>query len=168
MPVDPIAQTTCPIPLRLTAIRGDSIDVRLRLIDASTGRPIVLTDWAGEAKIWDSINADVSLHSLTVDVDQSAVSLPGTGMVTISALPAATTLWKLDGFWSLTLTSATVRKTIVNGPWKMYGPGGTGPRFVCGLCPAPEIETVGTSCFVLSSSGWAELRLPYPQANCTC
>ena len=168
MPVDPISQTTCPIPLRLTTIRGDSIDVRLRLIDASTGRPIALTGWAGEARIWSTINADVPLHSLTVVVDQSAAALPDTGMVTISALPAATTLWKLDGFWSLTMTSATVRKTIANGPWQMFGPGGAGTRFACGLCPAPEIEQLGASCFVLASGGWSELRLPYPQSSCTC
>jgi hypothetical protein len=167
MALDPIAQSICPVPLRLGAIRGDSIDVRLRLIDASTGRPIVLTGWDGEASVWDSINADVPVHSLTVGVDQSPAAQPTTGVVTITALPGATTLWKLDGFWSLTMTSATVRKTIIAGPWKMVGPGGLPAGFVCGVCSTPELEQVGSSCVVLQD-GYQGILLPYPQGECEC
>jgi hypothetical protein len=167
MALDPIAQTSCPIPLRLTAIRADSITVKLRLINASTGRPVVLTGWAGEAKIFATINADVALHSLTVTVDQAAASQPTTGMVTISALPAATILWSTDGFWSLVMTTASVRKTIASGPWQMFGPGMTGPLYVCGLCPLPQVDQAGASCLV-TLDGYKELRLPYPQAACAC
>jgi hypothetical protein len=167
MSVDPIAQNSCPIPLSLTAIRADSIDVRLRLIDASTSRPIALTGYTGEAKIWASINADVALHSLTVEVDQAASGQPDTGLITITAAPGATILWKLDGFWSLTMVSASVRKTIVSGPWQMHGLGQAAPSFVCGVCPVPGLEQVGTVCS-LARDGVHELRLPYPQSACGC
>ena len=167
MALDPIAQTTCPIPLRLGAIRGDSIDVRLRLIDVATGRPIVLTGWAGEAKIWDSVNADIPIHVLTVVVDQAAAAQPTTGMVTISAAPGATTIWKLDGFWSLAMTSASVRKTIVAGPWSMAGPGGTPVGLVCGVCQVLPLEQLGSAC-VVARDGYQELLLPYPQSSCAC
>ena len=167
MPLDPIAQTTCPIPLRLGAIRGDSIDVRLRLIDASTGRPIVLTGWTGEAQIWESVHSDVAIHTLTVVVDEAPAASSTTGMVTISAAPAATTLWRLDGFWSLVMTSPTVRKTIAAGPWSMLGPGGAPAGFACGVCVPAQIEQVGAAC-VVARSGYQDLILPYPQADCAC
>lgn len=169
MAVAPIAQTSCPIPLRLSGIRGDSISVRLRLLDASTGRPIVLTGWAGEASVWDSINADVPLHSLTVDVDQAPAAQPTTGMVTISASPGETTLWRVDGYWSLTMTHAgdSVRKTIIAGPWRLEGPGGAPAGFACGVCPEPQIEQVGTAC-VVAREGYHEIVLPYPQSSCAC
>lgn len=167
MPLDPIAQTSCPIPLRLTAIRGDSISIKLRLVNVATGRPIVLTDWSGEAKIWNSVNADVALHELDVDVDQAAAGQSTTGIVTISADPGATILWKLDGFWSLALLAEGIRKTIISGPWQMFGPGLAGPAYICGVCLVPEIERVGTAC-VVARDGYQEIRLPYPQAACTC
>ncbi len=167
MAVDPIQQTACPIPLRFDAIRGDSIDVRLRLINVATGRPIALTGWGGEALIWPSPNADVPLHELTIAVDQAAASQPTTGMVTISAPPSGTTLWESDGYWSLVMTAAGVRKTIAAGPWALHGRSLSGPGYVCGLCLVPELEQVGAACFV-AANGYQELRLPYPQAACSC
>lgn len=165
--MDPIAQTSSPFQFSLTAIRSDSIDLRLRLIDASTGRPIVLTGWSGEAKVWASINADVPLHSLEVEVDQSGASTSGTGMLSIKAAPGATLLWRVDGFWSLTLLSSTVRKTIASGQWRMFGPGMAGPGFACGLCSVPAPDQIGGSC-VVARDGYQELRLPYPQSVCAC
>lgn len=167
MAVDPIQQTACPIPLILRAVRGDSIEVRLRLVDVSTGRPIALTGWAGEAKIWASSNSDVAAHDLTVVVDQAASGQPATGMVTISALPLATVLWNTDAFWSLIMTAAGVRKTIAAGPWSMQGPSLSGPLFICGVCPLPSLEQAGAAC-VVARSGYQDLLLPYPQSTCSC
>jgi len=169
MAVDPIQQTACPIPLRLGAIRGDSIDIRLRLVDVSTGRPIVLTGWSGEAKIWSSTNADAALHDLTVTVDQAAAGQPTTGMVAITAAPTVTTLWPADAFWSLVMISASVRKTIVAGPWSLAGRGYTPTPFACGLsvCAPAELERIGTDCLI-ARAGYQDLLLPYPQALCGC
>lgn len=169
MALDPIQQTACPIPLRLGAIRGDSIDIRLRLVDVRTGRPIVLTGWSGEASLWSSTNADVALHSLTVAVDQAVAGQPTTGMVTIAAVPSETTLWPPDAFWSLVMISAGVRKTIVAGPWQLGGRGYTPTPFACGLsvCAPVELERIGTDCLI-ARSGYQDLLLPYPQALCGC
>jgi len=167
MAVAPIQQTACPIPLSLAAIRADSIDVRLRLIDVSTGRPITLTGWSGEAKIWLSPNADVAVQSLAVAVDQAATGQPTTGMITISATPLETTLWQTVGYWSLVMISVGVRKTIAAGPWTLHGPSLAGPGFVCGLCAAPGFEQLGSSCLI-ARVGYQDLRLPYPQTSCSC
>ena len=168
MPLDPISQTTCPIPLRLGAVRGDSIDVRLRLVSAQTGRPIVLTGWSGEAKIWASAYSDAAATSLTVTVDQAPAGQPTTGMVTISALPGATTLWLGDAFWSLVMISAGVRKTIVSGPWQLAGPGFM-QASTCGLsvCSSTPLEQIGSAC-VVARDGYQDLILPFPQASCGC
>ncbi len=167
MAVAPIQQTACPIPLRFDAVRGDSIDVRLRLIDASTGRPLALTGWDAEAKIWASSNGDVAAHELAVAVDQAPAAQPTTGMITITAAPLDTVLWLVDGYWSLIMTSAGVRKTIAAGPWALHGPSLHGPLFVCGLCFVPGLEQVGAACTV-ARDGYQELRLPYPQSACAC
>jgi hypothetical protein len=165
--VAPIQQTTCPIPLRFDAVRGDSIDVRLRLVDAATGRPIVLTDWSAEALLWSSSNGDVPVHALVVTVDQAAASQPTTGMVTIISPPLGTTLWLAAGYWSLVMIATGVRKTIAAGPWALHGRSLDGPAYVCGLCLLPTLEQVGAACLV-ARAGYQELRLPFPQSACAC
>lgn len=169
MPLDPIQQTTCPVPLRLGAVRGDSIDVRLRLVSAQTGRPIVLTGWSGEAKIWLSTHSDVAAQQLTVTVDPAAAGQPTTGMITISALPTTTTLWPGDAFWSLVMILApSVRKTIIAGPWQLAGASYMQP-FTCGLsaCQPVPFEQLGSAC-VVARDGYQDVLLPYPQAACAC
>ena len=50
-----------------------------------------------------------------VAVDQAPAAQPTTGMITITAAPLDTVLWLVDGYWSLIMTSAGVRKTIPRG-----------------------------------------------------
>lgn len=163
--VDPISQTACPIPLRITAVRSDSIDIRLRLMNAATHRPIVLTGWGAEAEIWASSNIEAPSHEFAVAVDQSPAGQPGTGMVTITAEAGETVLWLVDAYWSLVMTGDGVRKTIAAGPWQMTGKGLPPSSVPCGLCPAgPEVEQAGA----VTARGYHELWLPYPQTNCSC
>ena len=176
MPLDPIAQTSCPVPYVLQATRGDSIDIRLRLFDGATGRPIVLTGWSGVANVYDTPLGGAILHTLTVVVDQSPASQPTTGEVLISTGINETSGWIESGYWALVLTDGSSSKTIVAGPWQMAGNSIGLPSFVCGsggsfgaggLCGSPGIDVLGTGCEVLAS-GYTEIVLPHPQSVCAC
>lgn len=167
MAVDPIAQTLCPVPLALVAIRADSIEIRVRFFDASTGRPIVLDGFDGSAVIYDSPNATVPLHTLTVVVDQSGAGQPTTGVVTITVAGSATQLWIERGYWALVLDSGAVRKTVIAGPWELRGPSLGGPAYVCGLCPVPGVAPIGAACMVVKA-GYHQVVLPYPAGDCGC
>lgn len=170
--MDPIAQSSSPVPLMLRALRNDSLSVALRLYDARTGRPIVLTGWSGTALIYASINSAAASHSLTVTVDQSAAGQPTTGMVTISVDGGVTATWLEDGYWALTMISNATRKTLIAGPWEMRGPAPSSVVGPCGLCPAPgvraaELEALGVNCDVIRYGYWI-LKLPVPQPECAC
>ena len=177
MALDPIEQTICPVPLTLKALRGDSIDVRLRLFDARTGRPLVLTGWSGEAFVYESANGSVPKHTLVVDVDQSAASMPTTGVVLITSPPPAgtTKTWIEFGSWALQLTLGTVRKTISAGPWILSSVSIAQPTFTCsigGFGAACSPETVpfglaGGDCAVLEN-GYTRILLPHPAGACGC
>lgn len=173
MALDPIAQTTCAVPYALKAVRGDSIDIRLRLINAATGRPIVLTGWSGAANIYDTPLAGAIKHTLTVVVDQAAAAQPTTGIVTITAAPNETVGWTEFGYWALVLTDGTASKTIIAGPWSLAGTSISEPGFTCGIggasgaCGAQVFDLIGAQCEVLTS-GYTEVVLPYPQAQCAC
>jgi len=179
MALDPIAQTICPVPLTLQAQRGNSIDVRLRMIDARTGRPLSLTGFSGTASIYASPNTSIVAHSLAVDVDQSPAGGATTGVVLISVPPGeSTTTWLGYGFWALTLTDGgTVTKTVVAGPWSLASvslgpssfvctaPGGAGFGTVCG--GAPAFSAANSGCSVLEA-GYTLILLPHPAGSCAC
>lgn len=169
MALDPIAQTLCPVPLKLAAIRGDSIDVRIRLINGATAAPIVLTGYSGTASIYASSNASVAVHTLTVDVDQSGAGLPTTGVITVTLAGGVSVTWIEAGFWALVIDNGTVRKTIVAGPWELKPYAPTVGDFVCGLCPTASsgAELIGSGCEVLTQ-GYTGIVLPYPQGECSC
>jgi hypothetical protein len=165
--MDPIAANSCPYPLGLAALRGDSIGVVIRLIDARTGRPISLTGYSGSAGIYPSQNSSIPTHALTVVVDQAAVGQETTGLVTITAAGGETQLWLEAGAWSLVLEAGPVRKTLIGGPWTLAGPSMLPASFVCGLCPVAGFESVGTGCDA-ASDGYTALALPYPAGACGC
>jgi hypothetical protein len=165
--MDPIASNSCPYPLGLAALRGDSIGVVIRLIDARTGRPISLTGYSGTAGIYQSPNSSIPTHALTVVVDQAAVGQETTGLVAITAAGGETTLWLEAGAWSLVLELGAVRKTLVAGPWTLAGPSMLPAVFVCGLCPVVGFGSLGTGCDV-ASDGYTSLVLPYPAGACGC
>lgn len=177
MALDPIAQTSCPVPASLRPVRGDSISIKLRLVSAATGRPIVLTGWSGVANVYATALAGAALHTMTVDVDQSAAGLPTTGVVTISAAINATVGWTEFGSWALILTDGTTSKTIVSGPWELVGNGIPQPLFTCssgigggasgGACGALGFDVLGAGCAVLES-GYTVILLPHPQGACSC
>ena len=175
MDLDPIEQTICPVPLTLKATRGDSIDVRLRFYDARTGRPLVLTGWSGDAFVYESANPSVPKHTLVVVVDQSAASMPTTGVVTItSPAPAGTTTtWIEYGSWSLQLTDGTARKTVVAGPWRLGAVSLGSTSFTCsvngagGLCSVDPFDLAGGGCAVLVD-GYTRILLPHPAGACGC
>lgn len=173
MALDPIAQTSCPKPYAIQAVRGDSIDIRIRLIDGETGRPIVLTGWSGAANIYDTPLAGAAKHALAVDVDQAAAANPTTGIITITAAPNQTIGWTEFGFWALVLTDGTTSKTISAGPWSLAGASIGASSFGCGIggsagaCGSSPFEQLGSGCELLSS-GYTELVLPHPQSSCAC
>jgi len=173
--LDPIAQTSCPVPLAFRALRGDTVDIRLRLIDASTGRPIVLTGWSGVANVYASqVGGQVS-HTMTVAVDQSAANNPTTGMVTITLAPNETVGWIEWGYWGLILSDGTTSKTIVAGPWELAGTSVGASLFTCaglsgvgtGVCGSTSFELAGADCGVLGQ-GYTAILLPHPQGSCSC
>jgi hypothetical protein len=172
--LDPIAQTSCPVPASLRPVRGDSISIQLRLVNAATGRPIVLTGWSGVANVYATSLAGAALHTMTVDVDQSAAGLPITGVVTISAAINATVGWTEFGSWALILTDGTTSKTIVAGPWELVGNGVAQPLFSCssgssaaGACGVVGFDVLGSGCSVLDA-GYTVILLPHPQGSCSC
>ncbi|HVI04119.1 MAG TPA: hypothetical protein VM869_35755 [Enhygromyxa sp.] len=167
MALDPIAQTTHPIPLLLRAIRGDSLLLKLRLYSARTGRPIVLTGYSGTAAIRKAQNSTTSTHEFDIEVDQAAAGQSTTGLVTIELDGGDSITWLEDGFWSLVLTNGSVRKTILSGPWELRGPAPGHVGYACGLCPVPGLEVAGVDCDV-SRHGYAVLKLPAPQPVCGC
>lgn len=174
MALDPIAQTTCPVPLALQATRGDSLSIQIRLLNAATGRPIVLTGWSGVVNIMPSPIGGQVLHTLTVTVDQSAANMPTTGIVTITAGINETVGFIEQGYWALVLTDGTTSKTIIAGPWLMAGNSVGSPSFVCGsgagvsgFCGSLGFALIGTDCGVLAA-GYQEISLPHPQSTCSC
>ena len=169
MALDPIAQTTCPVPLTLTAIRGDSVSIPLRLFGAATGSPIALTGYSGTASVYATPNQGLPLHSLTVVVDQAAASMPTTGVVTVSLAGGASQVWIEDGYWALVLEDGTTRKTLISGPWQLRGPAIGPAAFVCGLCPTPgaAFDLAGAGCGILDG-GYTRIVLPFPASSCGC
>lgn len=170
--MDPIAQTSSPIPLMLRALRNDSLSARLRLYDARTGKPIVLTGWSATASIYASINSASASHSLTVTVDQAGAGQATTGIVTISVDGGVTSTWIEDGYWALTMIDDPTRKTIIAGPWELRGPAPSSVVGPCGLCASPgvgaaELEALGVNCDVVRHGYWI-LKLPAPQPECPC
>lgn len=172
---DPIAQTACPVPFALQAVRGDSINICLRLFDASTGKPIVLTGWSGIANVYASpVGGQVS-HTMTVVVDQSATGQPTTGVVEITTAINETSGWIEFGSWALILSDGTTSRTIVAGPWLMAGNSLAASSFTCtgvsgaavGACGVPQFEVIGAGCSVLEG-GYVVIELPHPQSAGCC
>ena len=174
MAVDPIAQTLCPVPLGLTAIRGDSLTVVVRLYNRATGAPIPLTGYSGEASIYVSQSSSVASQTIPVDVDQSPAGGATTGIVTLELAGQVSTTWIEDGAWALVLDNGTVRKTIIAGPWKLRPVSQFGPAQICGLNPLPgsggcggAVAIVGDQCEV-TTEGYTRITLPYPSSCCAC
>ena len=169
--LDPIAQTSCPAPYALRVVRGDSIDIKLRLFDACTGRPLVLTGFSGTATIFDSAVLGTPKGALPVTVDQSPAAQATTGVVAITATGAETAQLIDFGSWALVLTDGVSSKTLVAGPWSLGGYSLAQPLFTCsssaasGACGVPGFEVIGAGCEVLCN-GFTELTLPFPQAQC--
>jgi hypothetical protein len=167
MALDPIAQSTYPALLMLRAIRSDSLTIKVRLYDARTGRPIVLTGYSGAALIFATENSSVATHELDVEVDQAAAGQATTGLVTITLDGNQSTTWLEDGYWSLVLIDDPIRKTIISGPWQMSGPAPGTKAHPCGLCSVPGFEQLGVDCDV-TRYGYTILKLPLPQPTCSC
>jgi hypothetical protein len=166
MALDPIAQSTYPALLMLRAIRSDSITAKVRLYDARTSKPIVLTGYSGTASVRASENSTVATHELEVEVDQAGAGAATTGIVTITIDGGDSLMWLEDGYWSLVLVDDPIRKTIISGPWELRGPApGTIAR--CGLCSVPGFEQLGVDCDV-TKYGYTILKLPLPQPACPC
>lgn len=171
--LDPIAQTACPVPYALRVVRGDSIDVRLRLFDRCTGRPLVLTGYSGTATVYDSPELGTPKGTFAVAVDQSPAGQATTGVVTITASAQDTAPLIDFGAWALVLTDGVSSKTIVAGPWSLAGYSQGQPLFSCstsptsGFCGVPGYDLLGAGCELLCN-GYTDLVLPHPQGSACC